>query len=456
MEKYLYRTIDRVLEEWKQSPTHKPLLLRGARQVGKSSAVKHLALGFKYYAEVNFESQQPVAVFFKNGIDIQRIVSQLSLFLKTPIEPRNTLVFLDEIQLCPEAIMSLRFFYEQMPELHVVAAASLLEFALNDLPTFGVGRIHSVFMYPMTFDEFLLANDEGGLLELKTNATPDSPLTDVFHQKLCNLFRIYAIIGGMPEAVTTWLKTNDLGKVEIVQDDIVVTYNDDFSKYAKRLVPELLRLTISSIAQQVGKKFVFSNVSKDYRSGQIRTALDLLTLAGLVVPVTHTSGNGLPLGADADSQFRKFLFIDSGLMLRILNMDLGDNTHIIQQIMTGDFSQLVNRGGLMEMIAGLELIRYQDNNIRRQMYFWMRAGGKEMAEVDYLMAYRGKVLPVEVKAGVKGGMKSLYSFMDKPMHEKNAVRLSLENFSTYTFEDKRINVVPLYAVSTLFSKQQFV
>ena len=165
--KYISRSIDKTLEEWKESTTHKPLLLRGARQVGKSSAVRHLGTQFKYFAEVNFESAKSIATFFKGDLDVKLIASKISNYIQVPIIPGQTLLFLDEIQACPEAIMALRFFKEDYPELHVIAAGSLLEFALQSLPTFGVGRIHSVFMYPMTFDEFLVAMNMEGLLAMR-------------------------------------------------------------------------------------------------------------------------------------------------------------------------------------------------------------------------------------------------------------------------------------------------
>ena len=319
--KYISRNIDKTLEEWKESTTHKPLLLRGARQVGKSSAVRHLGTKFKYFAEVNFESAKSIATFFKGDLDVKLISSKISNYIQVPIIPGQTLLFLDEIQACPEAIMALRFFKEDYPELHVIAAGSLLEFALQSLPTFGVGRIHSVFMYPMTFDEFLVAMDMGGLLAMRREATVTHPLDAPFHDKLVNLFRTYLMVGGMPEAVATWRETTDFLKCQQVHQDIILTYEDDFNKYGRRVNPELLRLTLHGVCHQIGQKLTFSRISEGYRSAQIREALNLLTLAGLVIPVVGTSANGVPLDAESDEKRAKYLFLDSGLLLAPHDLD---------------------------------------------------------------------------------------------------------------------------------------
>lgn len=182
MQEYIQRNIDVELLEWKNNPMRKPLLLRGARQVGKSSAVRHFGKEFKYFAEVNFERHKAVKKFFQGDIDIRLIAQKIAKYINVPIEEGETLLFLDEIQECPEAIMALRFFKEDYPGLHVIAAGSLLEFTLQELPTYGVGRIHTLFMYPMTFDEFLKANDENGLIDMKGQADSRHPLDDAFHE----------------------------------------------------------------------------------------------------------------------------------------------------------------------------------------------------------------------------------------------------------------------------------
>lgn len=207
MQEYIQRNIDVELLEWKDNPMRKPLLLRGARQVGKSSAVRHFGKEFQFFAEVNFERHKTVKTFFQGDIDIRLIVQKIAIYINVPIEEGKTLLFLDEIQECPEAIMALRFFKEDYPGLHVIAAGSLLEFTLQKLPTFGVGRIHTLFMYPMTFDEFLNANNENGLISMKRQADSQHPLDAAFHEKLIEYFRIYLLVGGMPEAVLAWIES---------------------------------------------------------------------------------------------------------------------------------------------------------------------------------------------------------------------------------------------------------
>ena len=452
--KYISRSIDKTLEEWKESTTHKPLLLRGARQVGKSSAVRHLGTQFKYFAEVNFESAKSIANFFKGDLDVKLISSKISNYIQVPIIPGQTLLFLDEIQACPEAIMALRFFKEDYPELHVIAAGSLLEFALQSLPTFGVGRIHSVFMYPMTFDEFLVAMDMGGLLAMRREATATHPLDAPFHDKLVNLFRTYLMVGGMPEAVATWRETTDFLKCQQVHQDIILTYEDDFNKYGRRVNPELLRLTLHGVCHQIGQKLTFSRISEGYRSAQIREALNLLTLAGLVIPVVGTSANGVPLDAESDEKRAKYLFLDSGLLLAILHLDGQLGHDLIKLIMTATPQDLINKGSITEMVAGLEISRYKSPVMRPRLFYWEKTGNS-IAEIDYLSIRSMKVLPIEIKAGTQGGMKSLWIFM-REKHLNNAVRCSLENFGSFDYIDhdddnaiRHVDICPLYALSQL-------
>jgi hypothetical protein len=239
-----------------------------------------------------------------------------------------------------------------------------------------------------------------------------------------------------------------------VQDDIIVSYEDDFPKYRKKVSPALLRDTMRSVAMQATKKFVYSQVGQDYKSEDVKKALDMLTLAGIVVPVCCTAANGLPLGSEADSTYRKMLLLDSGLMLRLLNMTLGDISSIKQSILTDSAAELVIKGPMAELIVGLEMLHYGSPNIRHSLYYWLRKVRNSMAEVDYVTTHKLNVLPIEVKAGVQGGMKSLWTFM----HEKHllqAVRCSLENFGSLEYTDqetgqvRNVIICPMYAVSMM-------
>ncbi len=440
--------------EWKDNPMRKPLLLRGARQVGKSSAVRHFGKEFQFFAEVNFERHKTVKTFFQGDIDIRLIVQKIAIYINVPIEEGKTLLFLDEIQECPEAIMALRFFKEDYPGLHVIAAGSLLEFTLQELPTFGVGRIHTLFMYPMTFDEFLNANNENGLISIKRQADSQHPLDAAFHEKLIEYFRIYLLVGGMPEAVLAWIKTHNFNQCSHIQEDIILTYEDDFSKYKKRVSPDLLRTTLHGICHQPGEKITFKQISADYRSSQIREAVRLLTLAGLVIPVIATSGNGIPLDAEANEKNMKILLLDSGLLLSVLQLEGNLAQHLVELIMTGSPQDLVNKGGLVEMVAGLELLRNKPCVQRQKMFYWEKSGNS-IAEIDYLDTFHLKVTPIEIKSGTQGGMKSLWQFMrEKRLTE--AIRCSFENFGEFTYTDpqadnaeRHITIIPLYALKNL-------
>ena len=452
---YYKRIIDKYLSEWAARPAHKPILLRGARQVGKSTAVRHLGEQFKYYVEINLEKQPDYKMLFSRNLQVNRIVSQMAAMCGIPIIPKETLLFLDEIQDCKEAVMALRFFKEDLPDLHVIAAGSLLEFVLDDIPTFGVGRVHSMYMFPMTFDEFLMANGESVLLEARNQATSTSPLPEPLHYKLVQLLRTFILVGGMPESVVKWVETNDYLQCQEVQDDILTGYEADFPKYKKKIDPQLLSATMKSAAIQATHKFVYARVPGEYKTSEVKKALEMLTKAGILIPVTHSDANGLPLGEERDDSIRKLLLLDTGLMLRLLNMSLGDITAVTTQILTSSASDMVNKGPMAEMLAGLELLHYPSPNLHHELFYWVRQARNSTAEVDYVLPYDMQVLPFEVKAGVQGGMKSLWDFMrDKRLTQ--AVRCSLENFGQFDYIDakagnavRHITIIPLYAVSQL-------
>lgn len=242
MEKnYLARSIDVALLEWKESPLRKPLLVRGARQVGKSSSVRHLGETFKYFLEVNLERNPEVVEIFKGNRDVRDIVRKLHDYYDVPIVPGETLLFLDEIQRSEDVIRSLWFFKEDYRELHVVAAGSLLGFALKDLSSFGVGRVSSLFVYPMSFDEFLLATGQQGLWRAKQDCNSGHPLLKAFYEKLVEAFRSFMLVGGMPEAVAAYAQTGSYRASSDIVNEILQGYEDDFAKYSAKANPVLLR-----------------------------------------------------------------------------------------------------------------------------------------------------------------------------------------------------------------------
>lgn len=453
MEKYLARSIDQALLEWKDSPCRKPLLVRGARQVGKSSTIRHLGKSFKYYLEVNVERNPEVVEFFKGTRDVKAIAARLSDFFDVPVVPGETLLFLDEIQKSADVIHSLWFFKEDYPELHVIAAGSLLEFALKDLSSFGVGRVSSLFVYPMSFDEFLSATGRNGLLRTKRSCNPDNPLPEAFYGKLVEAFRSYMLVGGMPEAVATYAETGSYRYSSDIVNEIIQGYQDDFAKYGAKANPTLLRQTLISVAHQAGGKFVYSRVEGEHRSAEVKNALEMLKDAGLVIPTYHTDANGVPLGAEINERVVKYLIHDSGVLLGILGID-DDIDDFIKELMIADSIDLVDKGHVAEMIAGLELVKYASPQKRHQLYYWQNMNKGTCAEVDYVIARRGSIVPFEVKSGVKGSMSSMYSLMsNQQKHIESGIRCSLENFGGFLSpEGKRIDIIPLYAISNIFEK----
>ena len=452
---YINRTIDRLLMEWKNSSSLKPLLLRGARQVGKSWAVEHLAESFDYFIEVNFEKRPDMLEVFERVHDVHDLANNLSMLYNTPVEAGKTLLFLDEIQDSPDAIKSLWAFKEDFPGLHVVAAGSLLEFALKDLPSFGVGRIRSLFVYPFSFDEFLMAEGKAAWVKAKQEANYQKPLLTPLYNDLVQHYRTFLMVGGMPASVAAWVSTHDYRYCQTELDDIQLTYYDDFKKYGKKVDTTLLRNTLQSVILQTGSKFTYSKVEGDSRAEEVKKALGLLCDAGVIKRVSHTAANGLPLGAEVNDKFRKYIYLDSGLMLRILDMDLGGARQLTEMILAGTAEDLVNKGGLAEMMLGWELIKYNNPRSQHDLYYWENTADGANSEVDYIIARDMKVLPIECKAGVSGKMKSLYLFM-RQKHLTEAIRCSLENFGEFDYsnpqdngEIRHVRIVPLYAMGKI-------
>ena len=426
------------LLDWKKATNRKVLLLRGARQVGKTYIVRELAKEFDHFVEINFEKNTEVQSFFEQNLDPERICTNLSAYYRIPIIEGETLLFFDEIQSCSKAIQALRFFYESKPGLHVIAAGSLLEFALSGLTSWGIGRIRSLYMYPMSFDEFLMANGEDTLIELKKDASPENPLNPAFHGKLKEYLRYFLLIGGMPETVKTFIgNRTDMKSVQNVLSDIATSYYDDFAKYRRRIPVLRLREVMNSVVSQAGGKYIYSQAGSLSNPAQAKEALDLLEMAGLVYKVYHSSGQGVPLGSEANFKKFKCLLHDSGIFQQIAGLRITD-------LMIAEHIDMLNKGKIAEAFAGIELIKYNQVHEKKQLYYWHREKRGSNAEVDYLIEQETQIVPVEVKSGSTGKMQSLNLFMKEKKSSKG-IRISLENFSQYG----KITVVPLYAVSNL-------
>jgi len=436
--KYLYRKIDNELLRWKNTEHRKVILLRGARQVGKSSAVRELGKKFEYFVEVNLEKddkERGVKAIFEKGLDVKRICNELAKVYEMPIEPNRTLLFIDEIQDCIPALSSLRYFYEDYPELHVIAAGSLLEFALEKVPSFGVGRIRSLNMYPFCYDEFIRANKATMLADELKNCSPEKPLSDALHHKCKRLLIDFMFIGGMPEVVAKYVENGSLLECQETLEDITQAFYHDFAKYKYRANVSLLQEVFGAIIEQTGGKFTYSKASKTANHLQIKECVELLEMAGLIYPVTHTSANGLPLSAQQNAKFRKYLIFDTGIYQRFLRLNLS-------ALLDVEKLEQVNSGAFAELLAGLEIKKSSPANFPLSLYYWQREKAGSNAEVDYVIQQNENIVPVEVKANTKGSMQSLFQFLT----EKNSpygIRTSMENFGTYG----NIRVYPLYAIS---------
>ena len=437
MNKYFKRKIDIELEFWASSKDRKPLLLRGARQVGKTSAVKHLGEKFKYFVEVDFNERHDVHYLFQGSYSPQEICQMLSVLLRIPIVAGETLLFFDEIQAYPPAINRLRYFYEKFPELHLVAAGSLLEFALQTLPSYGVGRIRSIFMYPFSFEEFLWATGNEPLALMINASLPDNPMPMPIHEQALRLLRVFMVIGGMPAVVSRYCEDGNLLECQNILSELVLSFRDDFAKYRNRVPSSRIDATFRSIAEQGLGKFVYNRVDTEASTAQVKIALETLILAGLVYPVTHSSANGIPLGAEINEKYRRMILFDTGLLQRILNLEISD-------ILSSDDIQVVNRGAIAETFVGTELVKSASCYSTYPLYCWHREKSGSNAEVDYVVQLGTRIFPIEVKSGSKGSMQSMRLFLEIKGIAKG-IRTSLENFSSY--ED--ILVYPLYAIRNI-------
>ncbi len=437
---YIKRHIDNELLAWKKSASRKPLLIRGARQVGKSSAVRNLAKHFDHFIEINFDEQPEYQHLFANTSDMDNLLEQLSVLTQTKIIEGKTLIFLDEIQSSLAAISKLRYFYEKKPQLHVIAAGSLLEFALSDLPSFGVGRVRSLFMYPFSFYEFLGALNESQLMEMVQASNSSNPLNPLIHEKLKTYFKKFLIIGGMPEAVQAYASHGDLLEVQRIIDDLIIALQADFVKYKKQVQPSTIKSVFDSIVMQVGTRYKYSNDFVSLTNPMVKQVVDLLEMAGLVYRVTHSSSNGIPIGAEINPKKVKLLIFDTGIYQRILGLDMAS-------LLLKEDVEIINKGNIAELFVGLELLKSSDCYQRSALHYWHRESRNSQAEVDYVIQNQSSIVPVEVKAGTKGAMQSMYLFMQEKQ-SKWGVRTSLENFAEFD----QVKVIPLYAISALSNK----
>ena len=391
---------------------------------------------FEKLIEINFELNPEYKTFFKQSLDPEKILKNIFLLNKKEACRGKTLIFLDEIQACPRAITALRYFYEKMPGLHVIAAGSLLDFVLGqEAISIPVGRVQYLYLEPLNFFEFLLARDHGRLIDYLNNFIIGKDKFEIaVHNLLMEEYKTYLITGGMPAVINRYLDSNSFEKVFEEQSLIIGNYKDDFKKYAKKLEEKYLRKVFDNIPGSVGKKFMYSRIDPELKSRDLKNALELLVEARVAKKVKRSSPHSLPLEALASDKFFKVLFIDCGLMQRVLGLDL---SYLAQ----GDFTYSY-LSALAEQFIGQELIQAQAPNGERALYYWARESTNSSAEIDYLIWNGRAVLPIEVKGGNKKRLKSLHQFMEEYKSPK-AILFSNEPFGI----DGPIINLPFYAAS---------
>jgi predicted AAA+ superfamily ATPase len=431
------RDIESTLTEWKNDPRRRPLLVRGARQVGKSFIIREFGTThFRNIVEINFDQHPEYAQCFET-LDPREITNKISIILKQKIESGQSLLFLDEIQECPPALASLRYFFEQMPDLHVIAAGSLLEFLLRsrtiEIP---VGRIQYLFLKPMSFGEFLDATGDERLRRLICDPSGLSRIDEAIHAAAIERVRQYLFVGGMPAAVEEYRISGNLQRVQRIQTSIVQTYRDDFGKYANLARRNYLQKMFDAIPRMVGQKLKYSRVDAETPSRELKAALELLEAAGVVFRIMSTSAGGLPLLAGADDRHFKTIFLDVGLMQNICGIQ--------DQILTGKSLLAIYQGGLTEQFVGQELLALQDPYERPALYYWVRENKGSSAEVDYLTVSGSTIYPVEVKSGTSGSLKSLHLFLK----EKGA-SLALKISQSPLAPGNPVCNIPLYAIGAM-------
>jgi len=431
------RNITKKLISWKNSTTRKPLIIRGARQVGKTYTV--LDFGKNHFDgnihHFNFEKFPELHSIFEQNLDSKRIIAEIELASGKKIVHGTDLLFFDEIQECPKAIMALRYFYEENPDLHIIAAGSLLEFAFKDI-SFPVGRLQTLVMHPMTFEEFLLATGKELLAEKIKQ--PDNPFSEAVINRINNEMYNYFIVGGMPECVATFASTGSFVDVIQLQADLISAFRQDFAKYSGHSDRRCLNSVLNSVAKKVGEQIKYARLSEDFTNPTIKKAFELLEMARLFSKVRAASPAGIPLGASASEKIFKTVFLDIGLLSN-LNGFNSDKTVPKQQYYSAW------NGKLAEQFTGQEL-RASGND---SLYYWLRDKRGSSAETDYIIEKDGKIIPIEVKSGKSGKLKSLHLLLKTFPNVQYAYVLTEDKYGE--IPDQKIKFRPLFCAATLIS-----
>lgn len=398
----MFRNLENHLLDWKKRKNRKPLILRGARQVGKTYTVQKFASeNYTNFLKINLEKQNNLHSLFEK-LDPKQIIQELTALFQVPLMNESSLLFIDEIQAAPKAIRVLRYFYEDMPELHVISAGSLLDHTLNEKTySMPVGRVEFAYMYPMSFYEFLMAIGENGLLQAIQNYKLNNAFSEVIHLRILELLRTYYFIGGMPEAVKYYVDTKDLSGIEQIHSNLISSIQYDFSKFGTRKQQDSLIDVLNYTARNIGRKVVYSHVNKNASSITIKDAFLKLEMSRIIHLVRQTKSSSVPLTPHKRKDVFKPIFYDIGLLNHLAGIRLID----IQNLLTA------HEGSLAEQFIFQELI--SNNEIWKEFkpFYWLREAKNSNAEIDCIIQLQNTVFPVEIKAGKRGTLKSLHVYL---------------------------------------------
>ncbi|MCP5464054.1 MAG: ATP-binding protein [Deltaproteobacteria bacterium] len=427
------------LQEWQSRKNRRPLLIRGARQVGKTWLVREHGKRYQSFVEINLEASPQTLPIFKNNFgNPKELIKALSLIVGKKIEPQTTLLFIDEIQESKEALLSLRYFKEKLPELHVIAAGSLLEFAFDDL-SFPVGRIEFFHLFPLNFFEFLEALGRSDVIaEIQTSFSKNKIDASV-HEEFNKLFATYSLCGGMPEAVKIYCETKDWNEVQNITQILTASFREDFHKYSSQNNIDDLRILFDNVPKNLGQKFVYANIDPNIKSRELGNALNKLQKAGLVYKVHHSSCNGVPLAGQINLKKFKVFLVDIGLCHRLMGLRLSE-------LYLKRHELFANQGALAEQIVAQEILSTTPENENPELFYWQREKRSAQAEVDLVFQDGNRIIPIEVKSNKGNRLKSLKIFLEeKNQFVSEGIKTSPQ---TYQNADK-IKGIPLYAVSLL-------
>lgn len=433
----MYRFIETELVTWKNQLNHLPLLLRGARQVGKTYIVEKFGKQhFDSMITLNLEYQPEYQACFQS-LNPHQIIDAIALISGQPIIPGQTLLFIDEIQEHAPAIQSLRYFKEKMPELHVIGAGSLLEFVLNDADfRMPVGRVQFIYLRPLSFLEFLMALKQQQLVAYLNKVTLTDSIPLPVHTQLLYYVRQYMVLGGMPAVIQSFIDSGDTLACQRIQSSLLATYQNDFGKYTSRENYKYLQKVFAKAPGLIGTQVKYVDIDPETRSRELKVAIDHLKCAGLIFLIYSTQANGLPLNVSMNEKRYKLLFLDVGLAKRACHIDI--NVLLKEDLM------LINRGMLAEQYVGQELLCSSDFFEESELFFWHKEKLGSQAEVDYVITLGSHIVPLEVKAGKTGRLKSLQIFLQE-RQSPLGIRVSELPLSL----DGKILSIPFYLLSQI-------